>query len=368
MYLSVNIMPLLKNLYDICLLQKLNWQRNTREQKRNLYFEWGCVCTYMCVCVLPVTLCGRVHLCEYRHKVVTLIILDKGLGREGEMRNSWSFFTLWFPVANCCFHSQHVWLLLFERKTQWSIKQNKIIIVCGTPVEESGPRSLSTCHPKFTSHFQPHSSAPHMCAAVPGVWQVLCLQERDGRLGAYTLHPAASQVHVYVMCEPPRLLGTVTLLCNCNSFCTREMDESSGGTLVAQSRWTLCSPWTVAPQAPLSAEFSRQEYWSGLPLPSSEDLTDPGIKPGSSALQADSLPTESPGPPKEGRWGCKSGGRSAVSAGVSMMVFADLTSTWNFTKPPKRFPVPKRINRTLHWSWIKSIQKRAFAQQVQGLK
>lgn len=46
---------------------------------------------YICVCVLPVTLCGHVHLCEYRHKVVTLIILDKGLGREGEMRNSWLF-------------------------------------------------------------------------------------------------------------------------------------------------------------------------------------------------------------------------------------------------------------------------------------
>ena len=38
--------------------------------------------------------------------------------------------------------------------------------------------------------------------------------------------------------------------------------------------------------------LSRQEYWSGFPFPSPEDLTDPGIKPGSPALQADSLPTE----------------------------------------------------------------------------
>ena len=42
-------------------------------------------------------------------------------------------------------------------------------------------------------------------------------------------------------------------------------------------------------------EFSRQEYWSGLPFPSPGDLPDPGIKPGSPALQADSLPPELPG-------------------------------------------------------------------------
>ena len=54
------------------------------------------------------------------------------------------------------------------------------------------------------------------------------------------------------------------------------------------------TPWTVARQAPLSMGFSRQEYWSGLPFPSPGSLTDPGIKPGSSALQADSLLTEPP--------------------------------------------------------------------------
>jgi len=41
--------------------------------------------------------------------------------------------------------------------------------------------------------------------------------------------------------------------------------------------------------------FSRQEYWSGLPFPSPRDLPDPGNKPRSPALQADSLPTEPPG-------------------------------------------------------------------------
>ena len=45
----------------------------------------------------------------------------------------------------------------------------------------------------------------------------------------------------------------------------------------------------------MSMEFSRQEQWSGLPFPSPGNLPDPGIKPGSLALQADSLPSEAPG-------------------------------------------------------------------------
>ena len=54
----------------------------------------------------------------------------------------------------------------------------------------------------------------------------------------------------------------------------------------------FATPWTVAYQAPPSMGFSRQEYWSGVPFPSPGDLADPGIKPGSPALQADSLLTE----------------------------------------------------------------------------
>ena len=50
-----------------------------------------------------------------------------------------------------------------------------------------------------------------------------------------------------------------------------------------------------ARQAPLSMEFSRQEYWTGLPFPSPGDLPNPGITPRSSALQADSLPAEPQG-------------------------------------------------------------------------
>ena len=65
--------------------------------------------------------------------------------------------------------------------------------------------------------------------------------------------------------------------------------------LVTQPCPILCDPWTVAHQDPLSMEFSRQEYWSGYPFPSPGDLPDPGIKPKSRALPADSLSSETSG-------------------------------------------------------------------------
>ena len=56
----------------------------------------------------------------------------------------------------------------------------------------------------------------------------------------------------------------------------------------------FATAWTIAHQAPPSMEFSRQEYWSGLPFPSPGDLLNPGIKPWSHALWADALPSEPP--------------------------------------------------------------------------
>ena len=66
--------------------------------------------------------------------------------------------------------------------------------------------------------------------------------------------------------------------------------------LVAQLCPTLCDPMDyIACQAPLSMEFSKQEYWSGLPFPPPEDLPNPGTEPTPPALQADSLLSEPPG-------------------------------------------------------------------------
>ena len=55
--------------------------------------------------------------------------------------------------------------------------------------------------------------------------------------------------------------------------------------LVAQSCPTLCIPWTITHQAPLSMGFFRQQHWSGLPFPSPGDLPDPGIEPKCPALK-----------------------------------------------------------------------------------
>ena len=59
----------------------------------------------------------------------------------------------------------------------------------------------------------------------------------------------------------------------------------------------FATQWTLAHQAPLSMGVSRQEYWSGLPFPSSEDLPKQGLKPRSPALAGKCFTTESPGKP-----------------------------------------------------------------------
>ena len=57
----------------------------------------------------------------------------------------------------------------------------------------------------------------------------------------------------------------------------------------------FATPWTAAYQAPPSMEFSKKQYWSGLPFPSPGDLPNPGIEPRSPTLQADALTSEPPG-------------------------------------------------------------------------
>ena len=67
-----------------------------------------------------------------------------------------------------------------------------------------------------------------------------------------------------------------------------------------QSCLTLCDPMTIAQQAPLFMEFSRQEYWGGLPCPPLGDLPDPGVKPmspKSPALAGGFFPIQPPGKP-----------------------------------------------------------------------
>ena len=83
---------------------------------------------------------------------------------------------------------------------------------------------------------------------------------------------------------------------NISPQATKYMETIGSESHSAMSN-SLCSPWPVALQTPLSMELSRQEYWSGVPSLSPGDLPDPGTELGSSALQADSLLSEPPGKP-----------------------------------------------------------------------
>ena len=81
-------------------------------------------------------------------------------------------------------------------------------------------------------------------------------------------------------------------------FCTK-MQTPEWSEVKSLSRvWLFATPWTIAYQAPPSMRFSRQEYWSGLPFPSPGDLPNPGIEPGTPAVQADALTSEPPGKPR----------------------------------------------------------------------
>ena len=78
-----------------------------------------------------------------------------------------------------------------------------------------------------------------------------------------------------------------------------ERQESESESVICWVMSHSLQQWTIAHQAPLSMEFSRQEYWSGFPFPSSGNLPDPGIEPGSLAVQVDSLLSEPPGKPRK---------------------------------------------------------------------
>ena len=84
---------------------------------------------------------------------------------------------------------------------------------------------------------------------------------------------------------------------NHKTVAIKDITEIIRAPVHAQSCLTLTTPQTVAGQAPLSTELSRQEYWSGLPFPSPGDPSNPGIEPRSPALQVDSLPAEPQGSP-----------------------------------------------------------------------
>ena len=104
-------------------------------------------------------------------------------------------------------------------------------------------------------------------------------------ISSFCIFPLPMEIPSLV-CFYPQLLLFFSFLC-----------PFPGGSLVTKLCLTLATPWTVAWQDPLSLQFSRQEYQSGLLFLSPEDLPDPEIEPRSPALQAYSLPAELQGKP-----------------------------------------------------------------------
>ena len=87
--------------------------------------------------------------------------------------------------------------------------------------------------------------------------------------------------------SPGDVTYSMAIIVNCACSCS-----------IAKSCLTLCDPTDCSPPGSSVHGIPRQEYWSGLPLPSPRDLPDPGTEPRSPALHADSLPSEPPGKPK----------------------------------------------------------------------
>ena len=127
------------------------------------------------------------------------------------------------------------------------------------------------------------------------------------------------------------------------------------------------TPWTVAFQDPQSMEFSRQEYWSGLPFPSPGDLPDPGTEPRFPTLQAVALPSESPGKPNLRpllpRWTpCVTvcwvpyqtlhmSNHIPYSVFMRQMASIDQFYIWGNWDPGEVITFPVPLDRTKFWIW-----------------
>ena len=121
------------------------------------------------------------------------------------------------------------------------------------------------------------------------LWVLCCIV---GLQNLFILHNWNSRLldhHLLVSPTPQPLITTIPLSASMSLATLVKVKVKSLSCVQL-----FATAWTVAYQAPLSMEFSRQEYWSGLPFPSPGDLPDPGTETRSPALQADTLPSEPP--------------------------------------------------------------------------
>ena len=148
--------------------------------------------------------------------------------------------------------------------------------------------SFTSTHQAFLGHLNIDGA---------GCGQACCLQTSLWAEAGIRASCSASSDILFLPKRPRSSLGRGRVRIQGLHFSTSQ-DNTTAETccgLVNKSRPTLATPWIIAHQVPLSMGFSRQEYWSRLSFLSPGDLPDPGIKPGSLVLQADSLPSKPPG-------------------------------------------------------------------------
>ena len=193
----------------------------------------------------------------------------------------WVFFPsylVFFPVPLQRSHSNHFWLSLLIAWRPFFLASH-VLLAC-SPSDLERPWSSHWRRPlnaRLTATLAPHPTTP--IASITPV-QLHTLPHLPGRSGAKDV----LEVHGREgLPASPRVCYLVT---EGSAYC----QGSTGAVCSVASVMSDFVPlWTVALQAPLFMEFSRQEYWSGLPFPSPGDLADPEIEPRSPALQADSL-------------------------------------------------------------------------------
>ena len=133
--------------------------------------------------------------------------------------------------------------------------------------------------------------------------QVLELKETEKLSQFHTASKWQSQIRNFSVCLQSLGFSCSQEALRDSLFSAYHVTPTFLGTVVLSRVQLFVTPWTVAHQALLSMDFSRQEYWSGLLFPSPRDLPDPGKEPGSPTLQG-SLPSE---PSREELGNTKSG-------------------------------------------------------------
>ena len=147
-----------------------------------------------------------------------------------------------------------------------------------------------------------------------------------------------------------------------------------GVGLVTKSCPTLATSWTGACQPPLSMGFSKQEYWSGLPVPSPGDLLGPGVESRPPALQGDSLPTELRGKPFQGLWRPTKEGLRLCSVARNLPAMQEVSVDTD-SVPGLKIPRRKKWKLLQHswretsmdrWVWWPTVQSVAKSQAWLG--